>query len=367
MQEVFLTSSATRITPIIKVVGERCNLKCSYCYYNHINQTPDGNRIMSIEMLERVISQYLSIFDGPLIFVWHGGEPMLAGIDFYRSVLLLEERYKNNTHLITNAIQTNGILIDYNWATFLKHNGFKVSLSIDGVDHVQNKYRRTISGKGTSNTIERSVSILHEAGVDFNVLQTITKSSLPFLKESFNYFTDVLHIRNWGINVFRDVEHTNSIMEGESITNEDYFYLITKLLDIWMEKNDPSIIIREIEDYALAACGKTPDTCSMSGNCSSFITIDWDGTVYPCCDNIVSHEDVVPGHLSSDNLLDIINGDQRLQLAEHINALPNKCQDCGFLYGCYNGCTYHRENGQNPYCKAHRDILRYFKDKLLIV
>lgn len=367
MQEVVLTSSATRITPIIKVVGERCNLKCAYCYYNHINQSPDSNKIMSEHTLEQFISQYLSLFDGPVVFLWHGGEPLLAGLDFYLRALSFEEKYKKKSHQITNAIQTNGTLIDLDWANFFKQNGFKVSISIDGVNHVHDKFRTTISGERTSFEIEHSISTLRQVGIEPNVLQTITRSSLSFLKESFDYFTKRLHIHNWGINIFKDIEKTNPIMAEESLTNDDYYHLITTLFDLWLEKNDPSLIIREIEDYALEACGKTPDTCSMSGNCSSFITVDWDGTVYPCCDNIISHKDVVPGCLSKNKLIDIINSDQRIHLAKSINSLPDKCKKCDMLYGCYNGCTYHRENGHNPYCKANRDILRYIKGKLLNV
>ena len=364
MESVILTSPATRITPIIKVVGESCNLKCSYCYYNHKTQTPDKNKKMTKGVLERFISQYLSIFDGPIVFVWHGGEPMLAGLDFYEKVLCLEEKYKNSTHIITNAIQTNGTLIDAKWAEFFMLNNFRVSLSIDGASFIHNKYRTTLNGQGTSHLLERSIKVLRSVGIEPNVLQTITKSSLAYLQDSFDYFVDILQIHNWGINVFRDVEQTNPIMKYESINNEDYYRLITTLFEIWLKRNDPSIIIREIDDYALVASGKTPDTCSMSGNCSSFITIDWDGTVYPCCDNIISDADVVPVNINDYSLIEILNCRQRLLLAERINTLPFDCKECDYLYGCYNGCTYHREKGINPYCKATKDIIKYFREKL---
>lgn len=364
MQDVFLTSSATRITPIIKVVGERCNLKCSYCYYNHINQVPDKSRIMSKSILESFISQYLSIFDGPIVFVWHGGEPMLAGLDFYRAVVSFEEKYKTNRHIISNAIQTNGTLINKEWASFFKQHDFRVSLSIDGVNLIHDKYRVSSTGRGTSAIIEKAITILRENQVEPNVLQTVTKSSLTYLKQSFDYFANTLKLRNWGVNVFRDMEQTNPLMKDESLTNDDYYYLITTLFDLWIERNDPSLVIREIEDFALVAGGKTPDTCSMSGNCTSFITVNWDGTVYPCCDNIVSQPDVLSENLLNEKLIDILNSKHRLRLADRINSLPDSCKECEILYGCYNGCTYHRENGHNPYCKANRDILRYFKDKL---
>lgn len=364
MREVILTSAATRITPIIKVVGERCNLKCTYCYYNHLNQRPDDTRIMPRSVIESFIRQYLEIFDGQVVFVWHGGEPMLAGLDFFRDVIEIENAYKNETHIITNAIQTNGILINEEWAQFFRRENFRVSLSVDGIPIVHDKFRKNIAERGTSDIVAQAIATLRQEGIEPNVLQTITKHSLPFLKESFDFFINSLKLHNWGINVFRDIEQTNPLMKEESINNEDYYYIITTIFNCWVEKNDPSIIIREIEDYSLAALGKTPDTCSMSGNCTSFITFDWDGTVYPCCDNIVSDKNVTPRNLANESLIEILNSNSRIRLAEKINALPARCHTCDLLQVCYNGCTYHRENGFNPYCEANRRIVQYFKNIL---
>lgn len=153
-------------------------------------------------------------------------------------------------------------------------------------------------------------------------------------------------------------------MINESINNDEYYNLIRTLIDLWMERDDPDLKIREIEDYAIAAFGKTPDTCSLSGNCSSFMTVNWDGTIYPCCDNLVSKVSHLNYNLNEFNIIDILNSPERLSFAKRINNLPDKCLECKYLHSCYNGCTYHRENGQNPYCEAHMRLIQYFKNLL---
>lgn len=182
---IIFTSSATRIVPLIKVVGEACNLKCSYCYYNHKNQTQDNYKRMSLSTLENFIKQYLSIFDGEVVFVWHGGEPLIAGVDFYEHVVDFENKYKKDTHIITNAIQTNGTLINSDWCIFFKKNDFKVSISIDGCPEIHDKYRMNSHGIGSSNKVISSIRLLKEYGVTPSVLQTVTKESLKFIHISF--------------------------------------------------------------------------------------------------------------------------------------------------------------------------------------
>lgn len=363
---IIFTSSATRIIPIIKVVGEACNLKCSYCYYNHVNQTQEGHKTMSLTTLENFTKQYLSIFDGSIVFVWHGGEPLLAGINFYEQVIKIQNKYKRSTHKISNAIQTNGTLINEAWCEFFKEHKFQVSISLDGYPEQHDKYRISALGWGSSSKVIMAIQLLKRYGITPRILQTITKSSIMHLRKIFYYFTDELGIHDWGINVFRDIEQSNPLMRDESIDNEDYYTIIKTLFDLWIERNNPNLKIREIEDYALAALGKTPDTCSLSGNCSSFMTINWDGTVYPCCDNLVSKLPNLNYNLNDCNIIDILNSSERLSFARRINNLPPHCTKCEWLYGCYNGCTYHRENGLNPYCDAHIRLIHYFKTKLSI-
>lgn len=108
----------SKILPIIRPVGEACNLRCFYCYYNSIDQKFSKESVMPYSVLEKFISEYLSIFDGEVTFLWHGGEPLLAGIEFYEAALYYEAKYAHKTHSIINEIQTNGTLINKEWSSF---------------------------------------------------------------------------------------------------------------------------------------------------------------------------------------------------------------------------------------------------------
>jgi uncharacterized protein len=366
-KQIILTCPATTITPIIKVVGENCNIKCDYCYYNGKNQHYNNKQIISHDILELFISEYLDLFDGEVDFLWHGGEPLLAGIDFYRTVLEIQKCYKKDDHKICNAIQTNGTLINEQWADFFKIYDFHVGISLDGVEKCHNQFRKDNAGNGTFDKVINAINLLRTFEIEPKILQTATKSSIAYIQENFNFFVEDLKLQSWGINIFKDIEMTNPAMKEESLSNDDYFTLYKTYFDLWIEKNDPNLIIREIDDFVFGVLGKLPTTCSTSGNCTSFMTVNWDGIVIPSCDNLVPISSHIGENIKNAHLLDIWNNKKRLDFASKTNAFPLDCKTCKWFSACFNGCTYHRKggvNGKNAYCQGHKRIFSYISDKL---
>jgi uncharacterized protein len=366
-KHVILTCPATNITPIIKVVGENCNIKCDYCYYNAKDQYYNSKQIMSHNILELFISEYLDLFESKVDFIWHGGEPLLAGMDFYRDVLEIQQRYKTDEHEICNAIQTNGTLINEQWTDFFKENDFRVSISLDGVEQCHNRFRKDNAGNGTFQKVIDAIEFLRKSNIEPTILQVVTKSSIPYIKENFDFFVDDLGLKKFGICVFKDIEATNPQMQNESLSNDDYFSLYKTVFDLWLKKNDPNLIIREIDNFIFGVLGKQTTTCVMSGTCTAFITVNWDGTIIPSCDSLVPASYNTGENIRNSHLIDILNSQKRLDFAAKINTFSTDCKKCKWFATCFNGCTYHRigsVNGKNAYCSGQKKVFSYILDRL---
>ena len=353
----------SKILPIIRPVGEACNLRCFYCYYNSIDQKFSKESVMPYSVLEKFISEYLSIFDGEVTFLWHGGEPLLAGVEFYEAALYYEAKYAHKTHSIINEIQTNGTLINKEWSSFFKKNNFHIGISLDGVKECHNKFRANNLHNSIYDSIINAIDILRQDNIEPGILQTITKSSLPYIKENFFYFINELKLKKWGVNVYNDIGNNNQLMKNESLTNDEYFYLYKTIFDLWIQENDSSIEIREIKDFISGVLGKYTGTCQTSGICSAFISIDNVGRITPSCDSCLGDLISVNDNIMTCNLFDILNGYNRLNFAKKTNTLPNKCTRCEWLKGCFNGCPFFRNNNNEYiYCEGRKKLFSYIRD-----
>ena len=157
-QSVVLTAPMKVMTPIIKVVGNFCNCRCLYCWYH--NQIQSAFHVISNKLLHRFIRQYMDLFSGHLVFIWHGGEPLLAGIPFFQRIIDFQLRYLHRGQRIQNHIQTNGILINEDWAKFFKDHSFKVGVSLDGCRASHDLFRRDKSGNTTFDKVISGIQVL---------------------------------------------------------------------------------------------------------------------------------------------------------------------------------------------------------------
>ena len=167
-----------RYHTMIKPIGAICNLDCTYCYYLHkekLLSSPSKFRI-SDEILETHIRQYIEGQDGPeVVFTWQGGEPTLLGIEFFTRVIELQKQYKRPDQRVENDLQTNGTLLDEDWAKFLHAHNFLVGLSIDGPKSLHDAYRVAKDGSPTFNKVHAASQLLHKFHVPFNSLTVVNR------------------------------------------------------------------------------------------------------------------------------------------------------------------------------------------------
>ena len=322
------------ITFIIKPVGAACNLACDYCYFR--KQSSSSTRI-SEEILEKVTSEYLALPQKRFDFIWHGGEPLLAGLDFFKNAIRLQKSYRREGQKIFNGIQTNATLLDESWVSFFKKNQFHVGVSLDGPKDTHNAHRHYPSGKGSFDNVMRGISLLKESGVSFAILVVWTKESLGHEEEIFEFF-----VKN-GIYKFDLLPCISTDGKGprSSLTPNEFAKSMIKTFDLWWRLDNPEVRIRLFESVIRGVLGGKQNVCKFTGACASYCTLDYNGDIYPC-DKFVGISNFVFGNITKSGLANILNGERRRHFATQVQNLSDDCVKCKWKNVCNGGCTYHR-------------------------
>ncbi|MHA1291922.1 MAG: anaerobic sulfatase maturase [Promethearchaeota archaeon] len=284
---------------LIKPVSFNCNLKCKYCFYLRVsNVYPSKHRlIMNDKVLEKLISQFLQFRFKESIFGWQGGEPTLAGLDFFKKVIKIQQKYGKQGQIIGNAIQTNGIAINDEWAIFLNKYHFLVGLSLDGPKYIHDKYRKSITGKSVYNKVMNAVDCLRKYNIEFNILCVISKANVNHVKQIYEFFRD---------NNFFHLQFIPALEIGQdgrrasfSISSSQYGKFLCQLFDIW--KNDPNRpSIRLFNGIIAHYLGYSKEFCTLEKKCADYLVVEWNGDIFPC-DFFVKNEYKI-GNILNENL-----------------------------------------------------------------
>ncbi len=363
----------TAFSTMVKPIGNKCNLLCNYCYYLDKElqyQTPA--KLMSDEVLENYIRQYIESNDVEIvIFCWHGGEPLMAGLEFYKKAISLQAKYGANKR-IENNIQTNGTLLTEEWAQFFTENNFLVGVSIDGPKDIHDANRLTRNEEPTFDRVMQGVECLKRAKTEFNTLSAVGAASAGRGLDIYNFFKRLgSHYMQ-----FLPVSECTKIVEGYSrpvicspndpegklanwsISTKDYGIFLTDIFDEWI-KRDVGTYFVQIFDATLAGwCGVRPGVCSMSENCGDGLVIEYNGDVYSC-DHFVYPEYKL-GNILIDDLKSLYHSAKQFDFAtQKFSNLPIKCTKCRWLNLCYGECPKHRFEGeQNSLCGGLQHFFR---------
>lgn len=362
-RDIALTSPLRVMIPIIKIVGDFCNLKCGYCFYNGKNQ--QSKTIMHPELLEKFIRQYLELFNGDVTFIWHGGEPLMAGIDLFRRLVATQNEYSPGRE-VKNCIQTNTTLVNAKWAQFFEQNHFGVGVSVDGCKACHDRFRLSGRGIGTFDRVMSGISALRAHGIRPGVIQTLTASNLPLTGANFDFFYNTMGVRSWSTNVYKDISGSNRHMAGEGLSNEELSAFFREQFELWLSTNDPLLRIREVENFLSPAFSKKAPSCQFNGSCTGYFCLNYDGKVYPC-DRLSGDPRFLLGDLSRQSLADILNGEARIAYAKEVNKVNPECVKCRWLPFCNNGCTGHRVGGPAGkyfFCESRRDSFLYAEKRV---
>lgn len=355
-------------TSMVKPVGSLCNMHCKYCYYldkaelynNHQPQMDDA-------LLENYIRANIDGNNSPVIaFAWHGGEPLLAGKEFFRKAIALQQKYGQGK-TIENSIQTNGLLIDDEWCQIFRDNNFLVGVSIDGPEHIHDAHRVDAGGQPTFMRVMKGIERLYRNRVEYNTLTTINIHSEGRGAEVYNFLR--------GISVFmqflpvaellcdgrvQSPEAQDAAVAPWSVSAKGFGQFMCDVFDIWV-KNDVGRRYVQLFDATLALMvGVQPSVCSLCETCGSGLTVEHNGDVY-CCDHFVYPEYKI-GNIHTDCLANLAYSDRQFEFGVSKRALlPRECRHCKFYNLCHGECPKHRfiadntgEYGKNYLCDGYR-------------
>lgn len=359
---------------MLKPAGAHCNLACKYCYYLEKNKLyPTAQRhLMSDEMLEQFTREYIEAQTmNQVLFTWHGGEPLLRSIDFYRKALSLQQKYAGGKR-IDNVIQTNGTLLTDEWCEFFAQNHWLVGISIDGPQPDHDHYRLTAAGKPSWKKVMQGIKLLKKHGVEWNAMAVVNayNANHPlefyrFFKENgcqFLQFTPIVErqTRHEDGRTLASLADKDEISLSEaSVTPEQWGYFLCAIFDEWVRKDVGKIFV-EIFDCTLANwMGISPGICAYSKECGHAGVMEHNGDVYSC-DHFVFPEYKL-GNIRDHSLIDMLYGEQQQEFSrlKH-SSLPRQCKECDMEFACHGECPKNRfmkdkygDSGLNYLCPGY--------------
>lgn len=359
---------------MLKPAGAHCNLACKYCYYLEKNKLyPTAQRhLMSDEMLEQFTREYIEAQTmNQVLFTWHGGEPLLRSIDFYRKALSLQQKYAGGRR-IDNVIQTNGTLLTDEWCEFFAQNHWLVGISIDGPQPDHDHYRLTAAGKPSWKKVMQDIKLLKKHGVEWNAMAVVNayNANHPlefyrFFKENgcqFLQFTPIVErlTRHEDGRTLASLADKDKISLSEaSVAPEQWGYFLCAIFDEWVRKDVGKIFV-EIFDCTLANwMGISPGICAYSKECGHAGVMEHNGDVYSC-DHFVFPEYKL-GNIRDHSLIDMLYGEQQQEFSrlKH-SSLPRQCKECDMEFACHGECPKNRfmkdkygDSGLNYLCPGY--------------
>ena len=374
MNDNIATPFAKPLYVMLKPAGAHCNLACKYCYYLEKNNLYQNSHrhLMSDEMLEQFTREYIEAQTMPqVLFTWHGGEPLMRSIDFYKKALALQKKYAHGKQ-IDNVIQTNGTLLTDEWCEFFAQNHWLVGISIDGPQEYHDHYRVTPAGKPSWEKVMQGISLLKKHRVEWNAMAVVNAYNAEHPLEFYHFFRDngCQYLQFTPI-VERLTEHEDGRtlasladdreipLADASVTPEQWGNFLCTIFDDWV-RHDVGKMFVEIFDCTLANwMGVLPGICAYSKECGHAGVMEHNGDVYSC-DHFVFPEYKL-GNIREQSLIDMLYGEkqQAFSRLKH-TSLPRQCKECDMEFACHGECPKNRfekdkygEPGLNYLCQGY--------------
>jgi len=362
---------------MVKPHGAICNLNCQYCYYRCKEQLyPDSDFRMDDDVLEAFTRQYIGAQQVPEVtFAWQGGEPLLAGLDFFERALQLQQKYSRTGMIIRNAVQTNGVLLDDEWCRFFKKHDFLVGISIDGPHEMHDAYRVDKRGRPTLDRVMTGVEFLKKHSVDFNTLTCVHAANADYPLEVYRFLRDKVKARFMQFIpiVLRDNEtgfQEGNTLTPHSVTGKQYGSFLKAIFDEWVRRDVGTVFV-QIFDVALAAwVGESPGLCAFDETCGTAMVLEHNGDLYSC-DHFVEPRYYL-GNIISRDLTELVTSDQQVSFTyAKRDSLPGYCRECSVKFICHGGCPKNRilstpdgEPGLNYLCEGYRDFFTHISPSM---
>jgi uncharacterized protein len=333
-----VTPTAQARSLLIKPASGDCNLHCTYCFYHDRPSDPYRERRrhrMSPEVLDALMAQGMALDRRHATFGWQGGEPTLMGLDFYREVVRLQQKHGERGQSVSNGLQTNGLLIDADWARFLREYHFLVGVSLDGPAPYHDAYRRTPSGGPTQADVLAKLRLLRQFRVEFNVLSVVNRVTAQHGPEIYDY------LLNEGFTFMQfipcvEVDPATGRVTDFSVEPEQFGDFLCAVFDRWYNGGQPQASVRDFEAILAVYLGQEAPLCSYQKRCGSYLVVEYNGDVYPC--DFFVRDDLLVGNILETPLERLFESPVVKRFAAKKAEPRPECQACPWLAYCQQGC-----------------------------
>jgi uncharacterized protein len=376
---------------LAKPAGAACNLGCKYCFFLSKENlyAERESPLMDDAVLDTYLRQLMESSPGPQVQVaWQGGEPMLRGLDFYRRSVELAEKYRQPHQSILHTMQTNGTLVDDEWAAFFKEHGYLVGLSVDGPREMHDAYRINKKGQGSFDAVIHGWNLLRKHGVDTNILCTINAANQDHPLEVYRFFRDVLEARyiqlipiveratehtiafankGWGGNRGTDrplYRQEGSLVTGRTVSPEAFGSFLVGVFDEWIQRDVGKVFVTTF-DVALGSWLGQHNACVVAPTCGAALTMEHNGDVYSCDHYVEAGHKL--GNVKETSLRSLVTSEQQRRFGQaKFDTLPRYCKECPVLFACYGECPRNRfietpdgEAGLNYLCAGYKAFFQH--------
>ena len=352
---------------LIKPASSACNLSCRYCFYEDESNCREIKNygVMSAEIRKTLIENALSCAEDSCIFAFQGGEPVLAGLEWFQDFVEEVNKRKVEKQQIAYTIQTNGTLLDEKWLTFLKENQFLVGLSLDGTEVLHDENRKDKDGNGTFSKVLSVAEELRKREISFNILTVLTGQSAEKVGEIYDFY------KKQGFLYQQYIPCLDALNERQgsnpySIWPKQYEYALKVLFDRWFQDTvqGEACYIRQFDNWLTVLAGGAPEACSMCGKCSMQNVVEANGDVYPCDFYVLDEYKI--GNVtekSFEEMQRMTENADEVSFFREAEKRDDRCAECRYYPLCRGGCRRdlirEGEKCRQYFCEAYEGFFQY--------
>lgn len=352
----------------VKPVGASCNLACNYCYYLDKNQlfAESGIQRMADNILETYITQHIQTSSEQTIFFsWHGGEPTLAGLNYFRRIVQLQQKCRPENRIVLNGIQTNGTLLDDTWCQFLKKENFIVGISLDGPEQFHSANRLRKDGKSSFNEVIRGFRLLKTYEIPCEILCVVNAQNVNYPLEVYRFFKSLNAEFLTFIPLVERLSPENDQVSERTVQAKDFGEFLCVVFDEWQTSDIGTIKIQIIEEAMRTAFGLDHSLCIFKPTCGRVPVVEHSGDFYSC-DHFVNPVHFA-GNIQETSLAEMLESPHQQAFGQaKLNSLPEYCLKCEVLSMCNGACPKDRfiftpdgESGLNYLCEGYKSFFRH--------
>lgn len=356
------------LTLLVKPASGLCNMRCQYCFYEDVSdhRVQKNMGMLTRATAQRIISEAFRVVSpgGSITFLFQGGEPTLAGLDFFQSFLALEKQWAKPGVSVSHGLQTNGYLLNEDWAVFFQNNNFLVGLSLDGTQTLHDSFRPDAAGNGTWERSVNGLKMLDQFQVETNILCVVTAQAAKKARQVYRTLTQL------GDHPLQFIPCLDPLDEARggrpySLTPQAYGTFLCQLFDCWYQdwRQGHYVSIRAFDDYLRHLLRLPPSSCAASGSCGHYLVMEGDGSLYPCDFYVLDRWCL--GNILDSTLEQALDSPNAQKFLTEGRQRPPQCRNCRYTPLCRGGCRRDwDQTGGNYYCLSYKQFFAYSISRL---